>query len=628
MSISTAPNATYAFCTAFFEELARAGVERVCVSPGSRSTPLCVSAHREPGLHASAHIDERSAAFFALGLAKASRRPVALIATSGTAPANYMPAVVEAHYARVPLLVLSADRPPELREWGAGQTIDQLGLYGNHVRWFAEVPIPDAGEAPLRFARALAGRAVGRTLGNPPGPVQLNWPLREPLTPTASDDRPETGWGDGVVLAEAGREEDAIDSARARAAVPRSYLQISSPKIAPADAEIESLARLCVAYPRGVIACGPIDAGDDLAPSVARLAARLGWPVLAEPTSQLRAGSHTRLGLICAASDLYLRAPDFAAAQRPDFVLRIGHAPVSKAFRLWLEAAPPRHCILVDPAGEVFEPSHLASQVVTADPTLFCEELDAALDACNAPKERSSEWLRAFEAAESAVAAVIADRVDGEEALFEPRAIRELCEALPDDAILYVSNSMPIRDLDAFMPVKAKPLRVLCNRGANGIDGMISSALGAAAADVGPVVLLTGDIAFLHDVGGLMAARQQRLAATIVVLNNDGGGIFSFLPIAQFGDEAGFEEFFATPHGLDLAHAAALYGLSHTRVTSWAALRSALEKQPRSEGVSIIEVPIDRDANLAHFRAVVAAVATAVEAIGGGSGGSGGDEEP
>jgi 2-succinyl-5-enolpyruvyl-6-hydroxy-3-cyclohexene-1-carboxylate synthase len=623
MGIASAPNANYAFCAAFFEELARAGVEHVCISPGSRSTPLCVSALREPGLTASSHIDERSAAFFALGLAKASRKPVALVATSGTAPANYFPAIVEAHHARVPLLVLSADRPAELRDWGAGQSIDQLNLYGTHTRWFAEVPLPEADARALHYARALAGRAVGKTLGNPPGPVQLNWPLREPLAPDPESPAPGD-WGEGVALAREGRAqkteaaiEPAIEPAiEAKQAPP--YLAVSASRLAPDERVIAILAERARETSRGVIACGPIDAGDALADAVTRLAARLGWPVLAEPTSQLRAGAHVDSGPICAGSDLYLRDPGFARNHRPDFVLRIGHSPVSKAFRLWLEAAPPDEFVLVDPGGEVFEPSHLASRLVAADPVLFCRRLGEVLgDVLGDVEEenaRASDWLRDFERAEDAVRRVLESRVDAESALFEPRATREVCASLDEGAILYVSNSMPIRDLDAFMPAGPRALRVLCNRGANGIDGMVSSALGAAAADVGHVVLLTGDLAFLHDLGGLMAARRLRLSATIVVLNNDGGGIFSFLPIASHGEDVGFEEFFATPHGLDLEHAAQLFGLGHTRVDSWDALRSALEKEPRSEGVTIVEVPVDRDANLAHFRAIVAEVAAAVSA--------------
>ncbi len=598
MSVAAAPNATYACCAAFFEELARAGVEHVCISPGSRSTPLCVSASQTPGLHASSHIDERAAGFFALGLAKASRRPVALVATSGTAPANYFPAIIEAHYARVPLLVLSADRPAELREWGAGQTIDQSNLYGSHVRWFAELPIPEPGARALHYVRALAGRAVGEAQGNPPGPVQLNWPLREPLAPVAAPDRPEAGWGEGSALAARGRET-------------APYLRVSPSLVAPQEDEIEALADLCRGISRGVIVCGPSDDDSEFAAALAALAARLGWPILAEPTSQLRAGPHVDGAPICACSDLYLRDPTFAAAHRPAFVLRFGNTPVSKAFRLWLEAAPPEHLVLVDPAGAVFEPSHLASRLIAADPMVFCRRLLESL-AGQSETAPVSDWLRDFMLAESAADRVLQERVDAEDALYEPRATREVCRALDEGAILYVSNSMPIRDLDAFMPARTRALRVLCNRGANGIDGMVSSALGAAAAGEGPVVLLTGDLAFLHDIGGLMAASRQRLAATIVVLNNDGGGIFSHLPVAQHAEAVGFEEFFTTPHGLDLAHAASLYGLAHTRVGSWDQLRSVLEKNAQLDSVSIVELPIDREANLEHFRIIVKEVGRAV----------------
>lgn len=595
-NVKDAPNATYAFVTAFFEELARAGVEHVCVSPGSRSTPLAVAAGSIAGLTIWSHLDERSSAFFALGLAKSSRGPVALVCTSGTALVNYAPAVVEAHYSGVPLLILSADRPAELREWGAGQTIDQVKVFGESVRFYAELPIPEAGSRMLRYARALACRAVCETQGGNPGPVHLNWPLREPLAPAAASE--VTDWSEGDAVALRGRENG------------NAYAHTESEEPIASAAVIEKFAQQLIGAERGLIACGVMDE-EGFASAVTRLASLLGWPLLAEPTAGLRTGPHIEVGPIVATSDLFLRDSSFARQHAPDIVLRFGGTPVSKAYRLWLEATPPDTMIVVNARGEWNEPSHLLSDFVCANATDFCERLADAIEDSGSSAGMTI-WLSSFLDAELKAQAVLNEKLAGEPALLEPRATQSLCGALPDDSILYVSNSMPVRDLDAFMPAGTANVRVLSNRGANGIDGLVSSALGAAAAHVGHTFLLTGDLAFLYDVGGLLAAQRYPLRATIVVFNNDGGGIFSFLPVAEYGEAVRFNELFNTPHGLDLKAVCASYGLTHCRVDSFGEYASAIEKSLIHSGVTVIEVPIDRDTNLAHFKDVVAAVSIAV----------------
>ena len=595
MSIAAAPNHAHATAGALFQELARSGLEHVVICPGSRSTPLVVAATRQPGLRCWSQIDERSAGFFALGLAKASRAPVAVVCTSGTAAANLHPAVIESHYARVPLLVLTADRPAELREWGAGQTIDQVRLYGRAVRWFAEAPLPEASDPLLRHTRALACRAVAEARGRPPGPVHLNFPFREPLEPVEipGDVPPDLG-----SLAAAGRPAGP-------------YFEVASGPLPPTAADVDALAALIESAPRGAIACGPLDAAPDLCASIGELARAAGWPVLAEPTSQLRCGHHTDGAPMLASYDLLLRDDDFAARQRPDAVLRLGATPTSKSFRLWLERHRPPELVLVDPDESWNDPSHLVSRVLRADPLPLCAALVQRL-AARGHAARSGAWLAAFLDAESRAQVAIDRELAEDEALLEARAVRELAEALPSGALLYVSNSMPVRDLDAFLPVSTRPLRVLCNRGANGIDGMVSSALGASAAQTEPVVLLTGDLAFLHDLGGLVAAKRHGLDATIVVLDNDGGGIFSFLPIADHGDAVAFEEHFVTPHGLDVGAIATSLGASTARVTSWEHFRSALKDTFARRGLSVISVPIDREQNVAQQRRIQRAVSAAI----------------
>jgi 2-succinyl-5-enolpyruvyl-6-hydroxy-3-cyclohexene-1-carboxylate synthase len=363
-------------------------------------------------------------------------------------------------------------------------------------------------------------------------------------------------------------------------------------------------------HERGVIVCGPLSPDEGRSAAIAALARRAGWPVLADPLSQLRWGAHVDGAPIIAHGDLMLRESRFAAAHRPEVVLRIGGPPASKALRLWLEAAPPEVLLLLDPGGGWDDPSQLASRVLRLDAGPLCRELVEALDG----GDRQSRWCADFVEADVRVDHAVAKAIEEEDALLEPRAVLELARLLPDDALLHVSNSMPVRDLDAFLPAATRPLRVYCNRGANGIDGVVSSALGAAAAGRGRVVLLIGDVAMLHDLGGLLAARQQALDLTVVVLNNDGGGIFSFLPIADHGESVGFETLYRTPHGLDFEPVAALFGLSHQHVRSWQDYRDALDASFARPGVTLIELKVDRDANLKHFRALVAVAGTAASA--------------
>jgi 2-succinyl-5-enolpyruvyl-6-hydroxy-3-cyclohexene-1-carboxylate synthase len=361
---------------------------------------------------------------------------------------------------------------------------------------------------------------------------------------------------------------------------------------------------------RGVICVGPLDAPPELGRVAARLAHLTGWPILAEPTSQLRRGPHTADAPIIGSSDLFLRDTGLATRLAPELVLQLGDAPTSKAQRLWLEQEVPEQRIHVDPDGIWHDPSHRASQFVRAEPLALCSALVETLESGRFERVANGwleDWLEAERQSQAAVARVL----DEDPRLLEPRAVREIAASCPDDALLYVSNSMPVRDLDAFLPVDTPRLRVLCNRGANGIDGVTSSALGAAAAGVGRVLLLTGDLAFVHDMGGLLAARRNDVRATIVVLDNDGGGIFSYLPIATHGESVAFEEHFRTPHGIDLTPLAQSLGADTTRIESAQHLRAELKASWNSAGLSVLVVPIDRERSLAQHREIIRAVALA-----------------
>lgn len=593
--VARAANPNHAFAAALIEELVRAGVSHVCVCPGSRSTPLAAAAAHTHGLRVWSHVDERAAAFFALGLAKASRAPVALVCTSGTAAANFLPAVIEASQTGVPLLVLSADRPIELRDWGAPQTIDQVRLFGPYARWYAEAPAPEAGAALLRHARALACRAVAVASASPSGPVHLNLPFREPLEPVRVA---------GTV---------AIDDALARdGRAQGAYLRVESAAAAPPGALIARLVAAIRGTPNGVIAAGPLDADPALGAAVARLALASGWPLLAEPTSQLRCGPHVKDAPIIAAHDAFLRDATFAAAHAPGLVLRLGAPLTSKPFALWLEQHRGCETWIADPDGRFADPAHGASALLRFEPTRLCDALAEALE--EGRQARSCPWLADFVDADRRARAALATALAADDALGEPRLVMELADALPDGAALFVSNSMPVRDLDAFLPPSGKRLRVLCNRGANGIDGIVSTALGASAALPGPTALLTGDLAFLHDLGGLLAARRHALDATIVVANNDGGGIFRFLPAAAHRKAVDFDTLFTTPHGLDLARAAALFDATYTRARDWRDVRAALDAGLGGRGLHILEVPVDPEANVTRHRALWSAVSAALRA--------------
>jgi 2-succinyl-5-enolpyruvyl-6-hydroxy-3-cyclohexene-1-carboxylate synthase len=386
---------------------------------------------------------------------------------------------------------------------------------------------------------------------------------------------------------------------------------VTSAPAAPPSEEIDVLLEIAQTYERGLVVCGPLAPDAERSAAIAEFARLTGWPIFADPTSQLRRGPHVDTAPVLAHADLLLRDPRIAADWAPDVVVRLGDSPVSKSLRLALESHPPKHLVLVDPDRVGHDPSHLASRVLVADPGALCEAWarawrDAGWEA------RVSEYTRQCLGDDGRAADALRAALADESELLEPRAVRELAESLPPDATLYVSNSMPIRDLDAFLAGSNRPLRILGHRGASGIDGLVSAAAGAAAADRGPVVLLIGDLALLHDVGGLRLVRDLPQGLTVVVLDNDGGGIFSFLPIADHGEAVGFEDLFRTPHGLNLADLGPLHGAFFARVHSVADYRKALATARDQSGLRLIEVPVDRDRNVKGFRALAAlAVAAA-----------------
>ncbi|MBI3954109.1 MAG: 2-succinyl-5-enolpyruvyl-6-hydroxy-3-cyclohexene-1-carboxylic-acid synthase [Chloroflexi bacterium] len=584
-------NRGYAFSRAFVDELARSGLRHAVICPGSRSSPLAISFGTNPAVKTWLHLDERSAAFFALGMARALGQPVAVVCTSGTAAANFYPAVVEARYAGVPLLLLTADRPPELWEWGAAQTIDQTRLYGAHVKWSVQLATPEATADLLRYVRALACRSYAVAAAAPSGPVHVNLAFRDPLVPArVPADIPAQPYDP---------DRDAWDGR----AGGRPYISTATGRIAPGPAAIGRLVEDLRALERGLIICGPqYDAA--LPAQVARLAACLGYPVLADPLSQLRAGPHDKSAVVVA-YDTFLKDPDLPARLAPQIVLRLGDAPTSKPLSQFLDQHHSARQVVIRAEGWS-DPGHTAWDFIHADPGLVCQGLAADLGAARSPSSWLSEWLRL----DSICRAALQSRLHRLDELFEGKVFSELADLLPAGSGLFAGSSMPVRDLDAYFPLTDKPVRCLGNRGVNGIDGVVSTALGHAAVAPERLVLVLGDISLYHDLNGLLAAKLHRLNATIVVVNNDGGGIFSFLPQAAYPDV--FERFFGTPHGLRFGPAADLYGLAYTHVDSWPAFRSAVASSIATPGTALIEVPGDRARNVALHRELTAAALDAV----------------
>jgi 2-succinyl-5-enolpyruvyl-6-hydroxy-3-cyclohexene-1-carboxylate synthase len=567
------------------EELVRQGVAWFVVAPGARSAPLALAVAAHPRAEMLVHWDERAAAFAALGWGRATGRPAALVTTSGTAVANALPAAVEAAQDGVPLLLLTADRPPELRDTGANQTIRQPGLFASVARWAADLPVPSAGIAPA-FVLTTAAQAVARTL-SPAGPVHLNIPFREPLAPVPD------GTDAAALLAALGAWPDS-DAPFTRTAPP--------PAAPDADAVADLAGRLA-AVERGLVLLGSTE--DDAAPAAERLAERLGWPLLPDLASGARLGAAG--ATTCAAFDLALAGAAFRDAHRPDAVLHVGRRMTSKRLLQHVEASAPALYAVVRPDGERFDPTHQATHRVQAGAAAFCKALADAL-----PARAPTTWLGAWRAASDAAARAADDGLDAA-GLSEPGVARAVSRLTPAGHALFVAASMPVRDLDLFAASDGPALRVAANRGASGIDGTVASAAGFARGLGRPATLLIGDLALLHDQTSLALLRDGP-PVVVVAVNNDGGGIFHFLPVAGAVGADAFERVFGAPHGLGFAHAAHQVGLAYHAPQTAEAFASAYGKAVRSGRSALIEVRTERAANRALHAALAEQAGAAADA--------------
>ena len=611
----TAPNRNTLWARAMVDELVASGVDAVVVSPGSRSTPLTMAAERHQELHCFSQLDERSAAYFALGRARRTGRVTPLICTSGTAAANYHPAVMEADRARVPLLALTADRPPELRDSGANQTTDQEKLYGDSVRLYADLPEPAAADRALRSLRTTVDRAVAVAEGADPGPVHLNVPFAKPLEPT-----PVPG--------------DVPDDLDPTAGTGRSgpFVDVTPGTPEPDDAGLRELAAALEAD-RGVIVAGPADPPGLDPEAVTALSHATGYPILADPLSGLRFGGHTRVAPVLGAYDAYLSGgvagPNETrrAWHDPTVVLRLGASPTSKRLRTYLAATDADQHV-VDPTGRWREAAFTATNLVVAEPSRLCARLARLIGGGGGDPVWREQWLRAERIAtalhrgdRSSVtddAAVADGAVDVPADVHEGTVLQTVAEAVPDPATVFVSNSMPVRDLDRFVSPSTTNLTALGNRGVSGIDGIISSALGAGSATSDDLTLVVGDLALYHDANGLLAVDRCAVDATIVLINNDGGGIFHKLPVESF--DPPFTGSFKTPHGLAFEPLSTLYGLEYVRIDARddgtddpaVALADAHTRAREADGSHLIEVRTDAEASQRTRERLLSAVEQAV----------------
>jgi len=582
-SVLDAPNTTYLWTQLLVEELVRNGVDTFFIAPGSRSTPLTVAVAQHPEAETVLHVDERGNAFAALGYGRATQTPAAWITTSGTAVANGLPAVVEASVDGVPLLLLTADRPPELRDTGANQTIDQVKIFGDYARWQVDVP-PPTDEIDPAYVLTTTNQAVHRATRAPAGPVHVNCMFRKPLEPVETEESlsvsaPVKTWAAGT----------------------DPYTQYPTPVSTPPGPEVEALAENLGGTEKGLVVAGRLDS-TAAADATQRLASHLGWPLVPDLTSRLRLGAEQGTGRV-PYGDLVLTSEAFREAHAPEAVVQVGGRFASKRLRLFLRDTAPQTWAVVRPSPSRIDPHHRVTHHIEADVSAFADALIARLD----DGGRMTDWQRIWTSASDRAEAVVRTHAEDAEALTEPLVATVLTDEMPSSHALVAASSMPVRDLNRHGSTGGSAGPAYANRGASGIDGTVATAAGVATGRDGPVTLLIGDLALWHDLNGLALLQDRQVV--VVVVNNDGGGIFHFLPIREHDD---FDPYFTTPHGRNFEDAAATFDLPYHRPRTPAALRAAYGEACRSGASALIEVQTDREGNPRVHEALEEAVAAVV----------------
>lgn len=549
----------YPFAIKFFNEIKALGVTEVAVSPGSRNTPLVLAAE-VTGLNVKVFLDERVAGFYALGNAKVTKSPVVLICTSGTALANYLPAVIEANHSGIPMIVCSADRPPELRQWGAGQTIDQVQIFGSNVRWFYDLPVvnnADPSQAQSIAIRAWDRSVVGR------GPIHLNWPLCEPLEPLSDLVVPEANLKpfDSTTFSEAGAQR---------------------------------LMQLGEKYQNGIISIGPNDLDYNTMQRIGWFSEAVKWPIIADPASQIR-GQNVRGTVITSAEVLCGSLPFTESLRSPDVVIHIGLAPTSKAYKGWLSTNPAKHHIMISPTVDWFDPSNSITEAYYGDLFFPYSQSSETL-------RPQSEWLEQWKKGNTIATSIVKKYLQDDHN--ELSIVKAVMEGVDDEVRVMLSNSMIIRDAELAFTHITIPYRTLCNRGANGIDGIVSTSLGASFGSEEKVICLIGDVAATHDFGGILASIRLKAEMTIVILDNGGGGIFNFLPISNAINKEQFDKYFLTPPMIPFVEVLKSLSVDVSTPQTIKDLKADITKTMSKSGLSIIYYQSDTDSTLRAFGSI------------------------
>ncbi|MBT8396555.1 MAG: 2-succinyl-5-enolpyruvyl-6-hydroxy-3-cyclohexene-1-carboxylic-acid synthase [Gemmatimonadetes bacterium] len=605
---------------AFLTELSRSGVREICVAPGSRSAPLVLAASESGLFRMFSIVDERSAGFFALGIGKKTDRPAVVITTSGTAAANLYPAVIEASQGEVPLLVLTADRPHRLRDTDGNQAMDQLRLFGTFPRAFFDVEPPRLEGPSFRHLRGLAVRAVSVSLGPPRGPVHLNFPFEKPLEPNPAQHHFD------IPSEKLDEEIEAFQQRHPLAVFGRvggePFTQVSPTLLSVSESGLSQVRAAIEGAKRGVIVAGPVPNAAAVAPAVLALGAATGFPVLADPLSGSRF-SPSDGATVVAGYELFLRSRGARKALSPDLVLRVGGSPTSSAVLSYLGESSNALQVVIDDGHRWKD--HLASahHYLRGSPTLILEHLTEG-----SPPVQESGWVDRWREAEVRTRRVLDALSPGE--LLEGEILAAVCNSLPEGANLLVASSMPIRDLDAFSGPRKTGIQVFGNRGVSGIDGLVSTTVGISQGQASdsastksesgeskpdrPTVGVLGDLAFFHDMNGLLGLKNLDARVVFVVVNNDGGGIFHTLPVRAH--EPAFSRFFATPHGLDFGKAADLHGIPYRQASTLDGFRTEFSEALKQKGPTILEVRTDREKTHERRAWVVDEVVDAMEGFG------------
>ena len=556
------------------ETLYRLGLETAIVCPGSRSTPLTMAFARHSNVEALPILDERSAAFFALGCAKRQSRPVAIVCTSGTAGANFYPAMIEAHESGIPLLVFTADRPPEMRDCGSGQTIDQQKLFGRFAKHYSELAVPESTRNMLNYLRQTLVNGWGQAVLPKAGPIHFNCPFRDPLPPIA----------DGTTQHLADSFDEALFFDSTMPSAPVSIQTHCIPSVTWAQSG------------KGVIIAGAAipDDPERYCQAIGKLSKALRWPVLAEGLSPLRSYSSEQNALITT-YDTILRNADYAESLAPDMAIQLGPLPISKVLRQWLHKHRPQRWAVS--SGENLDPLHGSTHFLFSTVEQLAETFRNDSISMSSDNSYLQQWLTR----EKLTRQILDNHLKAEQALVESKVVWLLSQHLPERTPLFIANSMPVRDVEYFWPQGDRHIQPIFSRGANGIDGTLSTAMGVAHRNR-PTVLLTGDLAFLHDTNGLLNSKHLNGHLTIVVINNNGGGIFEMLPISQFEPE--FEKYFATPQSVDLVSLSRAYGIEHRLIENVEDFVGCIEALPE-RGMRVLEVRCDRKQSVSQRKALL-----------------------